>query len=370
MPKNNDKTFIRQHSPPSKNVALVIPPTAIMNEDLIRNMPPNLPDHVKNAIKQAPTDASNGRFSFSYVDAPINTKLLEDGAIHDDGVYSYPFRDAALGVFNLAAFSNDEFVWSFASSAQVCVLAAVKMGETSDVTFNTPLQEVLHVSKSYFPSGLSDTGYGTYPVHLCVDGLNPKGFRIVSSFEPEARRTNSRLPFFFGFRVFGKIKTDIEQPIWRHLLGEAIIQAGREAWQNALLNVAFAVESFIDNKLAKKLKGGGFAENYINHILRVGDRLHELHELNQSGINLSKNQVNKINENLNKYIFTPRNNLAHGKTKGSNLTGQAVANASRIAAEFIWDWGDKDERILLLTNMHLFDVSKLIDDQLLEACRN
>lgn len=200
-----------------------------------------------------------------------------------------------------------------------------------------------------------------------MDGL---GFRVVSAFEPQSKRTSSRLPFFVGFRIFGSAEYDEEYPVWRELLGQAVRETLFQRWQYSLLYTAFSLESFIDERMADKLDASSLSDAYIEHILRVGQKSYELHALNSPERRLSKNQVNKSYEKLNEHVFTPRNRLAHGKKKGTDITAEMAVQAIKSTVEFVWDWGDKASRSLLLPRMSVAGFEAMIDAELLKSCQD
>jgi hypothetical protein len=244
----------------------------------------------------------------------------------------------------------------------------LRIGETFDVEFEEELEQAYHVTKYQFPSGVPDSGYGQYAIHLSIDGLSGQGFRIVSAYEPQSKRANSRLPFFFGFRVYGKAKNDTEYPLWRELLGQAIQEALFQRWQHALLYTAFCLESFIDKRLADKLGRSAVGDKYIEHVLRVGDRRYELHALNASDLRFSDREVNRTYDTLNKHVFTPRNRLAHGKASDRDITAEIGVQAIKTTVAFIWDW-DKTARRLLLPRMRSTgSFEEMIDQELIAAC--
>jgi hypothetical protein len=212
-----------------------------------------------------------------------------------------------------------------------------------------------------------DSGYGNYAVHLMVDGLRPDRFRIVSAFEPHAERTRSRLPFFFGFRVYGRAAADEAFPLWRELLGQAVREAMFERWQYALLYTAFSLEAFIDERMVERLKLSGVGDTYIDHVMRVAERRCELHGLNETGLQLSKSAVDKASARLSANVFSPRNQLAHGKTRRAVLPGEVV-RALKTTVEFIWDW-DRSARRLLLPQLPAGGFESMIDEALIAACR-
>jgi hypothetical protein len=314
-----------------------------------------------------PSEPPN-RFSFHYVESPIEGSLLEDGVTIDSGVYEFSVRDAVLGVFDLPVFENQEFYWSFSSDCWLDILVAAKIGETLDIVLKQPFKDVFHVRKSHFPSGVPDCGYGEYAVHLTIDSLGPEWFRVVSSFEPQSKRTSSRLPFFFGFRVYGKRTTDPVHPIWRELLADAVRQALHGRWQHALLYTAFALEAFIDKQLAERLRLSHVSEDYIDHILQLGERKQELQALNEFGPRFPKKQVNKTADRLNADVFGPRNRVAHAKTFDEG-TPEQFAHALKTAVAFIWDW-DATARHLLAPVLPVNSFESMIDEQLIADCQS
>lgn len=207
MPQSIDNRFLRQQKATQEQIGIVIPQNALLKPEIRSKI-----TGIVNEDSSVPTSPPH-KFSFHYINWPVDNRLLEDDATIDNGVYEFYFRDAVIGVFDLPAFQDDEFCWSFSSTCQIYVVVALKIGETFDVSFDEELVDAYHITKYHFPSGVPNSGYGEYAIHLTIDGLNTKGFRIVSSFEPQSKQTKSRLPFFFGFRVFGKSKGDEEYPI-------------------------------------------------------------------------------------------------------------------------------------------------------------
>ncbi len=342
---------------------MVIPPNAKMLPEFKQAISERVPGFEPSPPSEPPTG-----FTFHYVEAPVDQCLLMDGAFIDNGIYEFEVRDAVLGVFDLPILSkDDEFSWSFSSTSQLAVLAAIKIGETLDIEFDIKFDRVFHVTKYHFLPGFPESGYGTFPIHITIDNLTSKGFRIVSSYEPDSPKTDSRLPFLFGFRVYGRFEGDPEFPIWRELLAQAVRQVLFGRWDLGLLFTAFAVESFIDNLLSAKLSVAGLGEDYTEHVLRVGERRYELYALNYQGMGLSKSQVTKVYERLNSLIFTPRNHLAHGRIMGAEISAEVAVNAIKAAVEFIWDW-NPGARQWLLARMKLIRFEDLIDDDLLRAC--
>lgn len=365
MPRMADTRFFRQRGVALDRIATVIPSNATMKPELADRMKTlGLAEHL------APTDPHTRTTTFHYVDYPPSEALLEDGTTVDDGVYEFTFRDAVTSFFAQPIFEGSETTWSFSTTHQVEVVAALRIGETLEVLFEEELERADGVVKYHFPPpGIPDSGYGSYGISYSVDGLNTRGFRIVSSFEPQSKRTASRLPFFFGFRVFGRSKADDKYPIWRELLSQAVREALAERWELTLLYTAFSLESFIDKRLADKLTTAKVGNKYIDHVLRVGQREPKLHALNAPEKKWSSTKVKKTAERLNELVFSPRNALAHGKTQGADVTAEQATRALTIAVEFMWDW-DKEARPLLLTRMGGRAFETMIDDELLKACRD
>jgi hypothetical protein len=363
MPKTVDPRFLRQRATTSEKIGVVIPSNATMKPELAKRI-----DSLGIDVGK-PTDPPH-TFSFHYIDYPLDESFLEDGATVDSGIYEFTLRDAVISVFDLPAFQDDEFSWSFSTTRQIEVLAALRVGETFDVDFEEELDEAYHVTKHHFPSGVPNSGYSEYAIHLGIDGLSGQGFRVVSAYEPQSKRTSSRLPFFFGFRVFGRAKNDEEYPVWRELLGQAIREALFQRWPHSLLYTAFSLESFIDRRLAEKLGAGAVGDTYIEHILRVGEKRYELHALNSPEGKLSKKEVDRTGARLNEHVFTPRNRLAHGKAKGADITAEMAVRAIKTTVEFIWDW-DRAARSLLLPRMGASEgFEAMIDDELLKSCQD
>jgi len=302
------------------------------------------------------------------VDAPLPPEKLIDGATLCNGVYEYTVRDAVLGVFEQPFFADLSLCLAFSNPPQIDVLAALRIGQTMDVLFNSKLDQAAHVTKFHFPSGVPSCGYGNYPFHVEIAGLNPNGFRIVSSFEPQGPSTDSRLPFFMGFRVFGRLEAQPQLPVWRDLLGQAVMEALLHRWDHALLFAAFAVEAHIDSSLGKTLISTGLGEEYRDHVLKVCDRSHELRALAQLNSKHSRQAANKRYDALNKKVFTLRNRLAHGAIRSTSVTETMASEAIREVVHFIWDW-DQSSRHLLLIEMAINDIASLIDESIQTACQ-
>jgi hypothetical protein len=362
MPISPEKKFLRQHSSLPRKVALVIPASAVLVNSQVRvylesnGLPTNSPTCPPNS------------FAFDYVDAPLEAEKLLDGATLSDGIYEYLVRDAVLAVFEQPFYADLSLCLAFSNPPQIDILAALRIGQTLDVSFDTKLDQAAYVTKSHFPSEVANCGYGNYPFHVEITGLNTMGFRIVSSFEPQGPTTDSRLPFFMGFRVFGRLATQPQLPIWRDLLGQAVMEALLHRWDHALLFAAFAVEALIDSLLGVNLMRIGFGEEYRDHILKVGDRAHELRALAHLHSKHSRKVANKRYETLNQKVFTPRNRLAHGGLRAASVTQMMATEAIREVVQFIWDW-DESSRHLLLIEMAVHNVANLIDEQLKTSCQ-
>lgn len=357
-----ERRFARQRAVGTGHLGLVIPASAKLKPQLAARL-----QHL-GLTTGLPSEPPN-RFSFHYVESPIEGSLLEDGAAIGSGVYEFSVRDAVLGVFDQPVLENNEFYWSFSSSyCWVDILVATKIGETLDLVLEQPFKEVFHVRKYHFPSGIPDCGYDEYAVHLTIDSVGSDWFRVVSSFEPQSKRTSSRLPFFFGFRVYGRPITDSGYPIWREVLGDAVRQALYSRWQHALLYTAFALEAFIDKKLAERLLLCHVSEPYIKHILQVGERKYELRALNEFGPRFSGGEVNRTDRRLNSDVFEPRNRIAHAKTLDEG-TPEQFAQALKTAVTFIWDW-DATARHLLVPLLPINSFDSMIDEQLIADCQS
>jgi hypothetical protein len=357
-----DVEFVRQAIPTYEYIGMVIPPDAKMLPDIEQAISERIPGFKPSPPTEPPTG-----FTFHYNEAPFDRSLLQDGAVTNNGIYEFEVRDAVLGVFDLPAFQDDEFSWSFSSTSQIAVIAAVKIGETIDVEFHTPFDRVFHVTKYHFPPGISHSGYGKYSIHLTSDALTRNGFRIVSSYEPNSPITDSRLPFFFGFRVYGRFRDDPEFPIWRELLAQAVRHILVGQWHSGLLSSAFAVESFVDSLVSSRLVACGLPDRYVSYLLRLGDRAEKLNLLNDSGIGFPKRRVNRVIERLNQLVFAPRNQLAHGKTVGSEVSAEKALLAIKEVVTFMWDWS-VGTRHWLLPRMKPIRFEDLVDDELLRSC--
>jgi hypothetical protein len=292
-----DSTFSRQRSAEPTHIGLVIPQTS----------EPGVFIH-----------------QFEYVKWPVDPSLLTDDAAIDTGGYTFKVRDAVVGVFGLARWAHFDFCWSFSSNAQRDILAALRIGQTFDIQFDEPLEEAFHVIRYHVRPGVPNSGYGEYAVHLGLDPPRPDGLRIVSSFEPQSERTESRLPFFFGFRVFGTAVGNERPPVWRELLAAAVRQAAYQRWAHSLLYTAFSLESFIDRQLADRLEAANLGEAYIDHVLQVGERRTELAALNFAKQRISNSALNKLIERLNSHVFTPRNRVAHGKLADREISADQL----------------------------------------------
>lgn len=352
--------YTRQQDSCAKKGALVVPETALLK--------PNLDTRIAKIVKSMPPPTvSPHSFHFHYIDHPFDNSIFRDGATLDNGVYSFEVKKAVLGIYDLQAFKEDEFCWSFATTHQTMVLAALKIGDTFDVKLKKPFSRILHISRSHFPPGVPNSGYGEYAVHISNDEPQNDWFRITTSYEPDSKTTDSRLPFFFGFRLFG-LKGEDKRPMWRRFLSDAAIYARKEFWGMALMNVAFSLESFIDQALTERLKPSKLPATYVDHILQVGAKREEFHVL-WTDKKSSKNAINKYYENVNSNIFGLRNSIAHGKITSESITADQFVKAIKTAVEFIWDY-DTAARKYLIPVVHMMDASTLIDKQLIKNCWN
>lgn len=360
MPFYYDEKFTRQSIPTAKKVGLVIPENCRAKD--------SLPSNVKTAVEIAgPPTIPPHSFAFHYIDYPVDDSTLEDNVLINDGIYEFSVRDALIQTFDLQTFSDDEFSWSFATTDQLIVLAALDIGNSFDVKFNSPFEHVSHILKYHFPSGVKSSGYGKYPIHVTVDSIRPDGFRVVSCYESGSDRVQSRLPFFFGFRVFGFRGGHDDILIWRQFLSEAVIHALHKQWGMALIYTAFGLESFIDQKLINALSPAKLSQDYIDHMLRVGEKRSEFHALFNT--RMTKKDINKYYENVNKKVFKPRNDIAHGKRNTNTVTPEEYIDSVKCMVSFIWDL-DKQSRKYLLPVMHQLSPESLIDDDIKESCKS
>src|SRR5205085_3970281 len=93
-------------------------------------------------------------------------------------------------------------------------------------------------------------------------------------------------------------------------------------WYLALLEAAFALESFLDGLLSSHLASRGIPDRYIKHVLRVGERPEELRAIRdiREYPKLSNGQIEKFSGRIDSNVFSPRNNLAHGKCAPNEVT--------------------------------------------------
>jgi hypothetical protein len=310
------------------------------------------------------------RFSFHYIPQDNIDRLLEDDAEIDTGFLTLKVSDGVLGLFETVSMSHNEFGWSFASSRVVDVLAAIRVGETLDIELERPFGEIYKITRSHFPPGIPDSGYGLFRVHICEDAVTPAGFRIVSSFEEGQVPTRSRLPFFFGFRVFGTDPNSASEPVWRTFLRLSILYCQDARWHLSVLHSAFCIESFIDALLKNKILLG-VAESYIEHILRVGDKRNEFNAINEMLLKrkLTGKQVNRLYEDVNSRIFKKRNGLAHGGTLSQSITQADALDAIRCAVSLIWNF-DPSSRSRLLIVTGSSGPQSMIDAELIDRCLN
>lgn len=354
-----DKTFFRCRTDVPCKVGLVIPKEAVMHSNLADQMS-------KLGLQNVPPTQPPTSFSFHYLDFPLLPEQLKDDATLDNGVYQFSIRDGVLAVFEQPFSAINEFCWAFSTTAQIDVLAALRVGETLRVEFDEKFDATEHVAKYHFPPGIPESGYGSYAFGTQV-GLQHSGLTIVSSYEPRSPRTSSRLPFFMGFRVFGRRESEVDLPLWRDLLGRAIREALQQRWSHAVLFSAFALESFIDDKLAKQLAKAGLGQEYTYHALQVAERKKELHGLNNISNRLSKKEVNKEYEELNQAVFSPRNKLAHGNRRATDFAEPDAAKAIKAVIRYMWD-SDESQRHFLIPKVPVGSTEHLIDKELLDAC--
>lgn len=358
MPVKFEPRFTRQAIPKTRKGGLVVPGNA--------QLCPALPTNVATLVgSQPPPTVPPHSFRFHYIDYPFPRDIFDDGYQINDGIYEFLLKDALIGVYDLHSFQDDEFCWSFATTDQTVILAALNVGETFDVKLKKPFKKILHVSKYHFPPGVPNSGYGRYPIHVSVDEPRADWFRITTSYEPGTSKSDSRLPFFFGFKLYG-FRNEDNRPMWRKFLSDAAIYAQSKDWGTALIHVAFALESFVDTALISIFfEKSDFGESYQNHLLRVGEKREEFQALLHR--RMTKSEINKRYDKVNDSIFKLRNNIAHGKESRESISPDQYVNAIKMAAELIWDL-DKSSRKHLVPIMHQLDPSNLIDQQLIKNC--
>ena len=357
MPVKFEPRFTRQAIPKTKKGGLVVPANA---QPL-----PSLSTNVASVVGSMPppTNPPNS-FHFHYIDYPFSKGMFEDYHRINNGIYEFLLKDALIGVYDLHSFQDNEFCWSYATTDQTVILAALNIGETFDVKLKKPYKRILHISKYHFPPGVPNSGYSQYPIHVSVDEPRDNWFRITTSYEPGSTKSMSRLPFFFGFRLYG-FRNEDKRPIWRKFLSDAAIYVQSKDWGTALIHVAFALESFVDTILMSIFEKSDFGESYQNHLLRVGEKREEFHALLHS--RMRKREINKLYEKVNDAIFKLRNNIAHGKESRESINSEQYITAIKIAVEIIWDL-DKGARKYLIPIMQPLDPSSLIDQQLIKNC--
>ena len=308
--------------------------------------------------------------SFHHISGPLDSDFLKDGKLITDGVRDFSVRNAVLNVFQLSDYSKDELSMSFVSQSQTDILVALKIGEVFYVELEDEYEEIFVMKRYCFPSGIRNSGYGEYTFLFSEEQVNGKMIIITSSYRGESKRTDSRLPFFIGLKLFGRKAKDRRFPVWRSLLGQAVLEKLQKKWSYCLLHLAFSLESYIDSKLHKYFRDQHINKKAIEHIIRVTDKRHKLLILNGTLLyGQTEKEVNKLSELLNNFIFTIRNKLAHGRALPQEVTFEVVAKAMNITTQFIWDWGNIEDRELLLTYSRGVDPSTLIDKRLLEACQ-
>src|SRR5206468_3619209 len=95
------------------------------------------------------------------------------------------------------------------------------------------------------------------------------------------------------------------------------------------------------------LRAANLGEDYIDHVLRVGERAAELSALNSAKARVSASALRKLALRLNTNVFTPRNRVAHGKLADRDIGADQAVTALKTAVEFMWDWNDTSRSLLL-----------------------
>ncbi len=302
-----------------------------------------------------------------YISTPFPKKIFEDGYILKNGVYQRSLKDAVLDIYNLQSLKNDVFIWSFASTDQLFILAALRIGETFHLKLRYPFKKVSHISKTYSNWGMPIPDYGQYPFHVTVDNITGKSFDVITSWKAKKPRSQSRLPFIMCFQVFGFRKSN-KHPLWRRFLSDATIFAQKSEWGIALLHIAFALESFIDSQFSQKLKKIDLGTGFNRYLANTRGKKEKTHLLLHQSFAFSKIEELFKNKLLGE-VFSIRNDIAHGKITHDSITSMQYINALKTAVEFIWD-SDKKSRHLLIPIWHHMDGNQLIDDKLFNDCQN
>jgi hypothetical protein len=277
--------------------------------------------------------------------------LLSDGSeLACWANHTYNVRDGILLALSQPSFSGNDIVWAFTATSERQGLVDLKIGEVEEVVFDEPFEEVFYVTKSHVPPRLARKDSGLYKFQICVDVLSREGFKFISSYYSDSPRTNDEECFMIGWNAYGRMKDDPMPPIWRRMLANAHIHLLSGVWYLALLEAAFCLESFFDGLLSAELSSRKIPDNYIKHVLRVGERKYEIRAIRELrdypplSFSRIENWIGEIDRN----VFTPRNSLAHGKCGSAEITREAARAAVMTVQEAIWDWDIDSRKWLLL----------------------
>jgi hypothetical protein len=91
-------------------------------------------------------------------------------------------------------------------------------------------------------------------------------------------------------------------------------------------------------------------DDYIKHMLRVGERKYEVRAIRELRAypQISFSRIENLIGELDRNVFTPRNSLAHGKCSSVEITKEAARTAVMTVQEAIWDWDINARKWLLL----------------------
>ena len=287
-------------------------------------------------------------------------QLLDDNVRLSCPMHSYPVREGVLLALSeyLSAlraspkhrYDDASMLWSFTATSEIQGLVEVKIGVVERVLFDEPFEEIYNVTKTIIDHKKYRKGWEYYPFEVCIDNISPTGFTLFSSFTQGLPSAVDDYTMLVGWNAYGRLKNDDLPPIWRRMLANAHKHSLMGVWYLALLEAAFALESFLDGLLSSHLVNRDIPDRYIRHVLRVGERLEELRAIRdiRDYPKLSNSQINKLNGQLDSTVFSPRNNLAHGKCTPNEIKQQDAMRTLKAVQEMIWDWDVSARNWLLL----------------------
>ena len=281
-------------------------------------------------------------------------RLMADGAIlscHSvrGGQHTYAVRDGVLLALERSGNRGDEMLWGFVATAERQGLVDIRIGNTAEVIFSEPFDEVLAVTLSTLPFRTPRPDYGKYAVEWGVINLRPTGFSLVSSYRSQSLRTEDRA-FLVGWRAFGRMPSDPRPPIWREMLANAHRHLLEQRWHLALLETAFALESFIDSTATNELTSRNVPTSFIHEALREDDfrvTLRAVKEMRQYP-DLSGKAIDRLAGELKEEVFGPRNGVAHGSSPLHSITEAVARRGLSKVQRVIWDWAPELRMSLLL----------------------